>query len=171
MAAFAVLAVFGVVLLLVSLLAGDMLDGLLEGIDLDATGGLFSTAVIGAFLAAVGIGGLAGLSILDLPPAGATATGIGAGLLVGGATFALTRALVDMPTDPTPRTADLPGATGTVVTPIPANGYGEVTVVRGGYRLKLNARADRPIPRGTQIVVVEAASPTAVVVTATDLAP
>lgn len=74
----------------------------------------------------------------------------------------LTRAARDMRTDPTPTRDDLVGAIGLVVTPVPTGGYGEVRVRVAGQPVKLNARADRPIPVGTRIFVVEALSETSV---------
>ena len=70
----------------------------------------------------------------------------------------------DMPTDPTPSRADLAGALGVVVTPIPAAGYGEVRVNLAGQPVKFNAKADRPIAAGAKIFVVEALSETSVLV-------
>ena len=53
---------------------------------------------------------------------------------------------------------------GVVVTPIPAGGYGEVRVRIGGQPVKLNARAEQPVPLGARVFVVEAPSDTSVVV-------
>ncbi|MFG2056312.1 hypothetical protein ACGFI9_20040 [Micromonospora sp. NPDC048930] len=74
----------------------------------------------------------------------------------------LSRAARNMRTDPTPTRSHLVGATGLVVTPVPAGGYGEVRVRLAGQPVKLNARADRPLPAGTRIFVVEALSETSV---------
>ncbi|WP_433284023.1 hypothetical protein [Micromonospora sp. CA-244673] len=74
----------------------------------------------------------------------------------------LSRAARNMRTDATPTRDDLAGAIGLVVTPVPANGYGEVRVRLAGQPVKLNARADGPIPVGARIFVVEALSETSV---------
>ncbi|MER7169331.1 NfeD family protein, partial [Micromonospora sp. NPDC000207] len=74
----------------------------------------------------------------------------------------LSRAAKNMPTDPTPTRDHLVGAIGLVVTPVSAEGYGEVRVRVAGQPVKLNARADRPIPVGTQIFVVQTLSETSV---------
>ncbi|WBC13134.1 hypothetical protein O7600_18440 [Micromonospora sp. WMMA1998] len=74
----------------------------------------------------------------------------------------LSRAARTMRTDPTPTRDHLAGAIGLVVTPIPTGGYGEVRVRLAGQPVKLNARADRPIPIGARIFVVEALSETSV---------
>lgn len=74
----------------------------------------------------------------------------------------LSRAARNMRTDATPTRDHLAGAIGLVVTPIPSGGYGEVRVRLAGQPVKLNARADGPIPVGTRIFVVEALSETSV---------
>ncbi|MEO3776861.1 hypothetical protein ABGB16_08405 [Micromonospora sp. B11E3] len=74
----------------------------------------------------------------------------------------LSRSARNMRTDPTPTRNDLVGALGLVVTPVPADGYGEVRVRLAGQPVKLNARADRPIPLGARVFVVEALSETSV---------
>lgn len=74
----------------------------------------------------------------------------------------LSRAARNMRTDATPTRAHLVGAIGLVVTPVPAGGYGEVRVRLAGQPVKLNARADQPIPAGARIFVVEALSETSV---------
>ncbi|MGR6322833.1 hypothetical protein Q2K19_11370 [Micromonospora soli] len=74
----------------------------------------------------------------------------------------LSRAARNMRTDATPTRDHLVGATGLVVTPVPAEGYGEVRIRLAGQPVKLNARADRPLPVGARIFVVEALSETSV---------
>jgi membrane protein implicated in regulation of membrane protease activity len=94
-------------------------------------------------------------------------------LLIGGLVAALPAAYLavrlsrwarDIHTDATPTRADLVGSLGVVVTPIPHRGYGEVRVRVAGLPVKLNARADRPLPLGTEVFVIEAPSDTSVVV-------
>ncbi len=51
---------------------------------------------------------------------------------------------------------------GLVLTPVGAAGYGEIALRVGGHRIKLTARADRPLPGATRVWVVEVLSPTAV---------
>jgi membrane protein implicated in regulation of membrane protease activity len=76
----------------------------------------------------------------------------------------LTRAAMNMPTDPTPTSADLVGTVGTVVTPVPTDGFGEVRVTLAGQPVKLHAKSDRPLPRGARVFVIAAPSPTSVIV-------
>ena len=72
-----------------------------------------------------------------------------------------------MRTDATPTRTDLVGRLGVVVTPIPAEGYGEVRITIGGQPVKLYAKADHPVPLGARVFVVEAPSDTSVVVEVT----
>ena len=74
------------------------------------------------------------------------------------------RALQNTPTDPAPEPGELVGSLGTVVTRIPDDGFGEVTVTTDGHRLKLQAVADAPIGTGATVVVLDADSSTSVVV-------
>jgi membrane protein implicated in regulation of membrane protease activity len=73
-------------------------------------------------------------------------------------------AAVNMPTDATPTSADLLGTIGVVVTGVPADGFGEVRVTVAGQPMKVYARADRPLVRGTRVMVIEVPSPTSVLV-------
>jgi len=156
---FLVLGVIGLVVVVASLLVGDVLDAL----PVDIGGGWLSAPAVGGFLAAFGFAAV--LAEPALGTAAAAGAGTGAGLLVGGAVGALARALQRMRTDATPRTADLVGRVGIVLLPAGPGRLGQVRVVHVGQPLQLSARSDQPIPKGTQVVVVEALSPTAVVVT------
>lgn len=162
---FVLVGIVGAVLVVASLVLGDALDGLLNAVDLG--GGLVTTPVIGGFLAAFGFGAALTRDALGTPFA--ALVGALAGVAFGGAAGLLTRALLRMRTDPTPRAADLVGRIGVVLTPVPVNGYGQVRVQAHGQRLQLSARADEALPVGAQVVVVEVASPTAVVVTPSGL--
>jgi membrane-bound ClpP family serine protease len=102
---------------------------------------------------------------LQFSVAGSLLGALAAGVILGGVTLVLVRSLMDMPTDATPRSADLVGSMGTVVTRIPEGGLGEISLVASGQRMKLNARAKGPIDSGRPIIVVDVTSPTSVVVT------
>lgn len=54
------------------------------------------------------------------------------------------------------------GATGTVITPIPAGGLGEVDIRYGGERHRFNAMSEDEIPAAGQVSVVGIVSPTCV---------
>ena len=74
------------------------------------------------------------------------------------------RALTRMPNSDAPAPAELVGALGTVVTPIPDDGIGEITVTSSGSSLKVNAVAETSIENGATVVVIDTDSPTSVVV-------
>ena len=164
MTVFVVVGAVGVLLVLIALIFGDILDGMLPDVGFGDSGGVFSTEVVGAFLGAFGLAGALVFDASGSTPA-ASAAAVGAGAVAGVATFFFSRALVRMPTDPTPRTRDLVGSIGTVVTRIPASGLGEISVVFHGQRMKLSARSDTALSAGTSVVVVDVVSPTSVVVT------
>ncbi len=152
----------GLLVVVSSLVIGDFLDGLFDGID--AGGGLLTTPVIGAFVAAFGFGGAL---VLSATPAGhvlAALAGLGSGVGVGAVAAFATRGLMNMHTDEPVRTGDIVGKFGTVVTRIPADGLGEVTVSHAGHLLKFNARADESLPSGTSVMVTATTSSTSVVV-------
>ena len=156
---FLVLGVIGLLLIVATLLFGDVLDGLTDAIDLGS--GLFSAPVIGGFLAAFGF-----IAALTNP-----LVGVAAGVGLGAAAAALTRSVMRMRTDPTPRTADLVGRSGVLVSPVPAGGYGRVRVSGHGQQILLNATGDHAMDAGTRVVVVQVTSATAVFVSPLELQP
>ncbi|RKF27565.1 hypothetical protein [Micromonospora globbae] len=151
----------GVAVLALALLGTELLH--VGGLDLD---GPVSVEAVAGFAGAFGFGAAIVNELLGGRTGGAIAAAVAGGALAAFpvAWFAarLSRAARRMRTDPTPTRGDLVGALGLVVTPVPANGYGEVRVRVAGQPVKLNARADRPIPMGAQIFVVEALSETSV---------
>lgn len=160
---FVLIGCVGLALLVGALFFGDALGiGGADGVD-----GPLSMPSIAGFVGAFGFGGAIAAAIT-----GGGALAVLVGLLVGTAiaipsaigTLALARVATRMRTDATPTRRDLVGCLGVVVTPIPANGYGEVRVRLGGQPVKLNARAEKAIPLGANVFVVEAPSDTSVVV-------
>lgn len=167
MTVFLVLGTVGVVLLLASLLLGDLFEGLvgwLDGIDLDVDGGWFSLPVLAAFLSAFGFGGALASSATDGNVAAGLVGGAAAGLLLGYLAWRLSRALMGMATDATPTASHLVGKPGKVVTPVAGNRLGEVLVRSGGQPVKVSARSRADLATGEAVVVVEVVSPTSVVV-------
>ncbi len=158
-----VVGVVGLALLAVSLLLGDVLDGLLDALAGDA----FSTAVLGGFVSAFGFGG-AIASALGSPWPLTLAVGVAAGVAVGWLAAWLTRLVRDGGSDATPESGDLLGREGQVVSAIPGDGYGTVRVLVGGHVVRVNARATGPLEAGTAVHVTEVLSPTAVSVSPTD---
>ena len=162
---FVVVGVVGVGLIVLTLVFGDLLDGILDGVDL--AGGILSTPVLGGFLGAFGLTGA--LTVAALGPLVAALVGVGAGIAFGGLALAFTRRVMHMPTDATPRTEDLVGRRGTVVVRVPEEGYGRVRVPHLGQHFDLSATAGAPLPRGAAVVVVEVRSSTAVIVAPLEL--
>jgi membrane protein implicated in regulation of membrane protease activity len=159
---FLLIGAVGVALLAASLFLGDVLH--LGHPDLD---GPFSVPSVAGFVGAFGFGGAIVAAIT-----GGGLLSLFAGLVAGVAiaipsaigTMALARMASRMRTDGTPTRSDLIGRLGVIVTPIPAQGYGEVRVSIGGQPVKLNARSDKAVSLGARVFVFEAPSDTSVVV-------
>lgn len=164
MTAFLVIGAVGLALLLLSLILGEIFEGILGGFDLDAGGGVLSGPVLGAFLAAFGFGAALIMYSTDVGVAGGALGGLGSGVVVGGIALMMMRALINMPTDETVTTQGLEGSIGIVITTIPEDGYGEVTLRHHGEQRKYNARAVEQLAAGTQIRVVAVLSTSAVMV-------
>lgn len=158
---FLVIGAIGILLLIVSLFG-------LEIFDIGSGEGSIPTEALAGFTGALGFGAAIANELIggSSPVLVAAAAGIGLLAALPTAWFALRlgRAADRMPTDATVTRNDLVGALGVVVTPIPAEGYGEVRVRIGGQPVKLYAKADRAIPMGAAIFVVEAPSDTSVLV-------
>lgn len=166
---FLVIGGLGVLVLAVALLGGEFLH--FGHVDVD--GGPWSVEALSGFAGAFGFAGAIANELLGGHTVAATAVagtvGVLAAVPVAYLTLRFSKAARNMRTDGTPTRSDLVGTVGTVVTPIPAQGYGEVRVRLGGQPVKLNARADRPLPLGAQVFVVEAPTETSVVVEETML--
>ena len=168
-AVFLVIGVLGVVVLLLSLFVGELGE---LGMDVDGDGP-FSVPAVAALLGGIGFGGAAAVSVLpeSLPDAVtallALAVGLGVAVPLAWGAVRLSRALKDMPTQPTLTRHSLVGAQGVVVSAVPSPGYGEVRLTLAGQQLKFSARSDLPLPTGTPVYVVEALSDTAVEVVST----
>lgn len=159
MTAFVVIGIVGLLLLAVSLVLGDLLDGVGDVIPSD----LFSTEVVGGFVAALGFGG-AVADAAGAPGAVAWPVGIACGVAFGWFAGWLTRLVRSGGSDATLSTDDSVGHSGRVVSAIPADGFGSVTIAVGGHTLRLNARADVPLEPGAEVHVTSVISPTAVTV-------
>jgi membrane protein implicated in regulation of membrane protease activity len=167
-AVFLLVGALGIVVLLLSLFAGELGD--LGHPDAD---GPFSVPAIAALLGGVGFGGAAASAVLPerFPDVVTVLLSLVVGLAVAvplawGA-VRLSRALTDMPTQETLTRHHLIGAQGVVVSAVPSPGFGEVRLSLAGQQLKYAARSDDPLPLGTPVYVVEALSDTAVQVVST----
>ncbi len=162
---FLILGIVGLAVLALALVFGDALDGLVG--DLDLGDGLFSLPAMAGAVAAFGFAAAA-VSALGAPSAVSLVSGAVAGAGVAWMTGRLTRAVLRMPTDPTLRQGDLVGRPARVVNDIRPGQLGEVLVRHAGQSLKMSARAARDLPVGSEVVVIEAESPTTVVVEAAE---
>ncbi|GAA2367887.1 NfeD family protein [Dactylosporangium salmoneum] len=162
---FLVIGGVGVVVLALSVLIGD----LFHFGHPDAAGPVSVPAVagfIGAFgFAGAAVAALTGSDGLLVP----VAAGVVAALPTAWVATRLSRMAMNMRTDATPTQLDMIGTTGVVVTAITGSAFGEVRISLGGQPVKLSARADRPIPLGARVLVVEATSSTSVIVEETTL--
>jgi membrane protein implicated in regulation of membrane protease activity len=167
-AVFLLVGALGLVVLLLSLFAGEL--GEFGHPDAD---GPFSVPAIAALLGGVGFGGAAATSVLPeaLPDAVtvllALAVGVAVAVPLAWGAVRLSRALKDMPTQETLTRHHLIGAQGVVISAVPSPGFGEVRLSLAGQQLKFAARSDLPLPSGTPVYVVEALSDTAVQVVST----
>jgi membrane protein implicated in regulation of membrane protease activity len=161
---FTVIGAVGLLIVLATLVVGELLDGLFGALDIDAGGGVFSAPVIGSFLAAFGFGAALIMTSTRADATLAALGGLASGLVVGGLALVMMRTLMRMPTDETVTTRGLEGTPGVVITAVPAQGYGEVTIRHHGEQRKYNAMADEELPAGTRVQVTAVLSPSAVVV-------
>ncbi|MDQ0985735.1 hypothetical protein [Streptomyces sp. V2I9] len=158
------LGIAGIALLAFSLIFDGLLEGLFGGVLDGLFDGLLSLPVIAGFVSMLGFGGAIVLGTTGVGTVAATAVGCAAGLVAGWLTWKLSQALMRDQTHTTPRASDLVGTAGSVVTAIPAGGYGEVLLRLGGQPVKYAAKAAAPVARGTEIWVEEALSTTSVAV-------
>jgi membrane protein implicated in regulation of membrane protease activity len=161
--AFLAIGAVGIVLLLVSLVVGEHLHGIFDAL---GGGDWFTGSSLAAFLGAMGFGGaivqqLTGSTLLAI--VGGLALGLAFGALIAYGMLMMRRA----DTGGVVTTHDLVDATGVVLSDIPAQGFGEIRVTRGGHMMKLNAKSAIPLAMGTQVTVIDVLSATAVVVEAT----
>lgn len=169
MVAFLVIGALGLAIVVLSLVLGEFLEGVFEGFDIDVdvdvdADGLFSTPVIGSFLAAFGFGAALVMYATNSGAGIAALGGVGSGVIMGGAALVITRAFMHMPTDRNVNTRDLVGKAGVVISPIPVGGFGEVTVRHAGQLLKLHARSEEALAAGTPVWVIAVTSPSSVFV-------
>jgi membrane-bound ClpP family serine protease len=155
---FLVIGGLGLLLLMLSLLGVELFD--LDGfVSLEAVAAGMATFGFAAAIASWSLDARTGIALL-----GAAGIGVLGAVPAGWLALRLAAAAQRMHTDATPARDDMLGELGLVVTPIPAQGYGEVRIALGGQPVKVNATADAPIPLGAQVFVIAAPSETSVVV-------
>jgi len=159
MTTFLVIGIVGLVLVGISLVLGDLFDGVFDAL----AGDVFSSAVLGGFVSAFGFGaalmqGIGAPTVVSVP------VGVAAGVVVGWLAWWLTKLVKDSSSDGTLSTDDALGRAGRVITAIPADGFGAVRLMIGGHSVQLNAKAEAPVEAGTEVHVTQILSPTAVLV-------
>jgi hypothetical protein len=125
-----------------------------------------SPVAIASFVTAFGAFGLIALGLFNAAPAWSLAWAAGGGVIIAAlAHFAFISFLVRPQGSSEVRTADIVGAVGEVITPIPADSVGEVAFVAQGGRVRYPAKsaAGVPIPRGTTVVIEKLVSGVVVV--------
>lgn len=158
MTVFLVIGAVGVVLLLVSLIVGDVIHGALE-----VGGDFVSGPALAAFVGAFGFGGALAL-YAGAPTPVAVLAGLLLGALLGAAAGWAAAQLSRGGDTANVRTGDLVGRPATVVTEIPEGGYGTVSIVASGHITSLNARCKRGLDPGTAVRITAVLSPTSVAV-------
>ena len=162
---FWVIAGVALLLLVLTVVLGDFLDGVVDAIDV--TGGYLSSTVVLSFLATFGIVGGLLLATTDASVLLATVAGVVAGAVVGAGAGVATRALTNGPTAHQITSSDYVGQAATVTTSIPADGLGQISLVVAGQSTALAARADAPVPTGAGVTVVANLGPGVVKVVTT----
>ncbi|EPD62283.1 MULTISPECIES: hypothetical protein [unclassified Streptomyces] len=168
MAWFLGLGIAGVVLLALSLVFDGLLDGAFDGALGGGLDGWLSLPVVAGFVAMTGFGGVIAQAATGVGLVGATAVGALSGVGTAWLTYRFSRALMRDRTAVAPTGNDLVGTSGSVVTAIPADGFGEVLLQLAGQRLKLAARSATPVARGAEVWVEAAPSATSVLVRPVD---
>lgn len=159
---FLVIGGIGLAVLLVSLVIGEFFE---VGGPLDSD--VFSVASIAAFTAAFGFGAagaqeLAGNNLVAVP------VGVVLGIAFAWFTVWLTRLVRGLRTDDAVNTRSLIGHEAKVLTPIPADGHGQVVLRAAGHPVTFSARSGQPIAAGARVWVSEVLSATAVAVSPID---
>ena len=162
---FLVVGAVAIGLLALSLLVGEFFS---LHAHVDVADGWISLPVVAGFVGALGFGAAIAAELVPGDGAADVVVGLAVGVAaaVPTAWFAgrLVRAAQNMRTDATPSRAHLIGALGVVVSPVPADGYGEVRLSVGGAPMKFNARSATPLKTGTRVFVIDVPTETSVVV-------
>lgn len=163
MTTFFIIGGVGVALVLVTLVVGDLLDGVLHLDALDSD--LFSISSLAAFIGAFGFGGALGLALLDNMVLAVIVGAIIGALAAWTAVWATRKLKSD--DGASFKSDSMIGHPARVITAIPADGYGEIRINVAGHVRKYSARSPIAIDAGDEVWVSAVVSPTAVEVTPT----
>ena len=157
MTTFLIIGSIGVLLLIASVVLGEVFDGLFDAIGSDVISG----ASVAVFLGAFGFGGALLLDATDN-----TGIAVGGGLALGVAFGAgagwFTKKLRQGGDESNVRTSTLTGRDAVVVSDVPESGYGEISITVAGHITKLNARAESALRAGTPVTITAILSATSV---------
>jgi membrane protein implicated in regulation of membrane protease activity len=160
---YAAVGLVGFLILMGMLVVGDLFgdhdvgghDVAVGHADFDAGGpSLFSIRTMAAFLTAFGVGGIIG-RYYELSHPASSGVGIVAGIVMAGIVYQFARLLYSQQASSEVRMTTLVGRTAEVSIAIPPGGVGQVALTVGGERTEHIARStlDRPLPRGSVVVI------------------
>jgi membrane protein implicated in regulation of membrane protease activity len=165
MVIYAAIAVFGFLLLLVMLVAGEVFGGdhdigaheiAVEHGDFEHAGGpsVFSLRIMSSFLTAFGVGGVVA-RYYNLSHPAASGVGIVAGIIMSSLVYQFARILYSQQASSEVRMSTLVGKTAEVLVGIPEGGVGQVTLTMGGERTDQIARSanGHALARGTEVMI------------------
>ncbi|OFW06541.1 MAG: hypothetical protein A3H96_12795 [Acidobacteria bacterium RIFCSPLOWO2_02_FULL_67_36] len=161
------IAALGFLVLLVSLLFGEIFDHLGDGFDagLDHGGpGFFSSRIIAVFVTAFGgFGAVA--THYGMSPLPASGVGFGSGLVFGSAIYAFARFLYAQQASSDVTSGDLVGQTARVVVSIPAGGIGQIRCRVGEELVDKIARTrdGESVPENVSVLIDEVLGETVIV--------
>jgi len=158
---YAAIAAFGLLVLLVMLLAGDVFGGD-HDLAHDALGGgadhggpsIFSARIMSAFLTAFGVGGVLA-RYYGLSHVAASGVGIALGVVMSSLVLQFAKLLYSQQASSALHMRSLVGTAAEVSVAIPAGGIGQIAVSAGGERSEPVARSadGRALNRGAAVVV------------------
>ena len=166
---FAVAALVGGVLLLITVVFDDILGGLLDGLGFDV-GGTSITPILLGFVGMFGAGGLFATQVLDVHGAQAAIVGVVSGIAGAAIAAGLFGVLKRSESGEPFSVGDLVGDEVYVSVAIPAGRYGTIIAKKEGMTHEFGATADEDIPAGRTVRVTGTAG-TGVIVTDDHAAP
>jgi hypothetical protein len=167
---FLAIGAVGFLFLLVSLIFGELFEGLMDtdhdaDVDGDHGGpGFFSTRVISVFIMAFGGFGAIGIHY-QLSTLSASLLGVSGGVVFGSLIYGFGRFLYGQQASSETRTADLVGQTARVIVGIPAGGLGQVRCQIGEALVDKIARTQdgTAVPENSMVKIEEVLGETVVV--------
>jgi membrane protein implicated in regulation of membrane protease activity len=172
---YAAIAAFGLLVLLVMLVAGDIFGGD-HDVSHDLGGGdhggpsIFSVRIMASFLTAFGVGGVLA-RYYGLSHVVASGVGIASGVVMSGLVLQFAKILYSQQASSELRMQTLVGTSAEISVGIPAGGVGQISLNVGGERSEHVARSadGRALSRGTAVVITGLGADSVVVTPATQM--